>query len=95
MGAKCDRLSAACFGQESPVHVIFQGGRGQLSEVILGLVLIEQLDKFGPAHPLGISIDDFERVSGVEQGGHLGQGNLGPDHVLTCPAAHTVLGADP
>ncbi len=40
--------------QEAAIHVVFQGGRGQLGEVVFRLVFVQQLGELRPAHALGI-----------------------------------------
>ncbi len=42
-----------------------------------------------------LAVDHFNFIDRVQQGSHLRQGDLRPDHVLARPAADTVLGADP
>ncbi len=57
---KDDRRGAARLRQEDAVHIVFQGGRGELGQVIFWLVFVQQAGEFWPAHALGVGIDDLE-----------------------------------
>ena len=93
--AEGDGARAQGLGQEDAVHVVAQGGRGDLGQVVLGPLLLQQLLELGPAHAQGDAVDDLHRVVGQQDGGQLRQAHLRPDHVLAAAPAHAVLAADP
>ncbi len=93
--AEGNGLCAAGVRQETTIHVVFEGGRGQLSHVIFGLVFVEQFGEFGPAHTFGVAVHHFDFIDGMQERRHLRQRNLGPDHVLAGAASNAVLGANP
>ena len=95
MGAEGNGLGPARSGQEATVHVVFKSGRCDLGQIVLRLILIDELAELRPAHSLGIRVDHLDLVHGMEQGGHLSQGDLRPDHVLSRTPPHTMLRANP
>ncbi len=80
--AEGDGFCAAILGQEGAVHIVFQRRRGHLSQVVLGLVLVQHLGELGPADFRANGVDDRHRVIVAQDGGHLGQRYLGPNHVF-------------
>ncbi len=82
-------------GQEDAVHVVAQGRRGDLRQVVARAALLQQLLKFGPAHAQRHAVHNLHCVLGQQNGGHLRHLHLRPDHVLAAAAANAMLAADP
>ena len=95
MCPESDRLCPAGVCQKTAVQVIFERGCGHLGQVVLGLILIQKLCKFRPAHAFRIAVHHFDFVDRMQKGSHLRQRDLRPDHILARAPADPVLGADP
>ena len=67
MRAKSDRFGTARVSQETAIHIVLKRGCGQLRQIILGLVLIQQLGELCPAHALGIAVHHLHLVSWMQQ----------------------------
>ena len=95
MGAEGDGPAAQRTREEYPMHVVTQRRRGHLRHVVPWTLLLQKLLELGPAHARRVAVDDLDLVFGHQNGSHLRQVHLRPDHILPGAAPHSVLRSDP